>query len=109
LQHGLSRRVAVSVNHFSSVANLIKRSDLICVIPVTAVAKDIIAGEIAATMPPIEIMPQQISTIWHKRQDRDQGLIWLRQHLKRIISRTAETETAQVMDSLCKANPSMCR
>ncbi len=109
LQHGLSRRVAVSVNHFSSVANLIKRSNLICVIPVTAVAKDIIAGEIAATMAPIEIMPQQISSIWHKRQDRDQGLIWLREHLKRIISRTAETETAQVMDSLCKANPSMCR
>jgi DNA-binding transcriptional LysR family regulator len=109
LQHGLSRRVAVSVNHFSSVANLIKRSDLICVIPITAVAKDIIAGEISATMPPLELMPQQVSTIWHKRQDRDQGLIWLREHLKRIISRTVETETLQVMDSLCKKDSSMCR
>lgn len=69
LQYGLSRRVAVSINHFSLVANLIKRSNLICVIPITAVAKDIIAGEIVATMPPIEIMPQQISTIWHKQQN----------------------------------------
>jgi DNA-binding transcriptional LysR family regulator len=108
LQHGLSRRVAVTVNHFSSVANLIQRSDLICVIPISAVAEEIIAGEIAATKPPIELMPQQISSIWHKRQDSDQGLIWLREHFKRIISRNVELETAQVMDSLCKNNPSMC-
>ena len=108
LQHGLSRRVAVTVNHFSSVANLIQRSNLICVIPISAVAKEIIAGDIAATMPPIEIMPQQISAIWHKRQDRDQGLIWLREHFKRIISQTVEIENAQIMDSLCKKNPAMC-
>jgi DNA-binding transcriptional LysR family regulator len=108
LQHGLSRRVAVTVNHFSSVADLIQRSNLICVIPVSAVAKEIIAGDIAATMPPIEIMPQQISAIWHKRQDKDQGLIWLREHFKRIISQTVELENAQVMDSLCKKNPAMC-
>jgi DNA-binding transcriptional LysR family regulator len=109
LQHGLSRRVAVTVNHFSSVANLIQRSNLICVIPISAVAEEIIAGDIAATMPPIEIMPQQISAIWHKRQDRDQGLIWLREHFKRIISQTVELENAQVMNSLCKKNPAMCQ
>ena len=109
LQHGLSRRVAVTVNHFSSVANLIQRSNLICVIPISAVAEEIIAGDIAATMPPIEIMPQQISAIWHKRQDRDEGLSWLREHFKRIISQTVELENAQVMDSLCKKNPAMCQ
>jgi len=108
MQYGLSRRVAVTVNHFSSVANLIKRSDLICVIPISAVANEIIAGDIAATKPPIELMPQQVSTIWHKRQDRDQGLIWLREHFRRIISQNVELETAQVMASLCKNNPSMC-
>lgn len=109
LQHGLSRRVAVTVNHFSSVANLIKRSDLICVIPISAVANEIIAGDISATKPPLELMPQQISTIWHKRQDRDQGLIWLREHFKRIISRNVALETEQVMASLCKNNPSLCQ
>ena len=109
LQHGLSRRVAVTVNHFSSAANLIKRSNLICVIPISAVAEEIIAGEIAATKPPLELMPQQISSIWHKRQDRDQGLIWLRAHLKQIIRRNEELETTQVMNSLCKNNPSLCK
>lgn len=109
LQHGLTRRVAMTVNHFSSVANLIKRSDLICVIPISAVANEVIKGEIAATKLPIELMPQQVSAIWHKRQDRDQGLIWLREHFKRIISRSVELETAQVMASLCKKNPLMCQ
>ncbi|MCF2949420.1 LysR family transcriptional regulator [Paraglaciecola aquimarina] len=108
LEHGLSRRVAVTINHFSSVANLIKRSDLICVIPISAVANEIITGEIAATKPPIELMPQQVSSLWHKRQDSDQGLIWLREHIKRIISQHIEIETKQVMDSLCKNNQSMC-
>jgi DNA-binding transcriptional LysR family regulator len=108
LQHGLSRRVAMTVNHFSSAANLVKHSDLVCVIPVSAVAHEIIAGEVSATKPPIEIMPQHISSIWHKRQDTDQGLIWLREHLKRIISKNVTLETAQVMDSLCKNNPGMC-
>ncbi|WP_252732161.1 LysR family transcriptional regulator [Paraglaciecola arctica] len=108
LQHGLSRRVAVTVNHFSSVASLIKRSDLICVIPISAVAEEIIAGDIAATKPPIELMPQQVSAIWHKRQDSDQGLIWLRDHLKRIISRNVDLQTTQAFDSLCENNPGMC-
>lgn len=108
LQHGLSRRVAMTVNHFSSAANLVKRSNLICVIPISAVANEIISGEISATKPPIEIMPQQISAIWHKRQDTDQGLAWLRDQLKRIISKNVKFETAQVMDSLCKNNPEMC-
>ncbi|WP_293749291.1 LysR family transcriptional regulator [uncultured Paraglaciecola sp.] len=108
LQHGLSRRVAVTVNHFSSAANLIQRSNLISVIPISAVAKEIIAGDISATKPPLELMPQQVSAIWHKRQDRDQGLIWLREHFKHIISKNVELETTQVMNSLCKDNPSMC-
>ncbi|MFQ3324047.1 MAG: hypothetical protein ACI90U_001872 [Pseudomonadales bacterium] len=54
-------------------------------------------------------MPQQIFAIWYKRQDRDQGLIWLREYFKRIISRTVDSEAAQVMLSLCKHNPSMCK
>ncbi|WP_239024147.1 LysR family transcriptional regulator [Paraglaciecola marina] len=108
LQHGLSRRIAVTVNHFSSVACLIKHSDLICVVPISAVAEEIINGDIAATKPPLDLMPQQVSSIWHKRQDRDQGLIWLREHFKRIISKNVELETAQVMDSLCKGNSPMC-
>ncbi|MFT2089945.1 LysR family transcriptional regulator [Paraglaciecola sp. 2405UD69-4] len=108
LQHGLTRRIAITVNHFSSVANLIQNSDLICVVPISAVAKEIINGDIAATKPPIELMPQQVSSIWHKRQDRDQGLMWLRDHFQRIIRKNVELETKQVMSSLCQQNSAMC-
>ncbi|MFQ3237594.1 MAG: hypothetical protein ACI9C4_003183, partial [Paraglaciecola sp.] len=37
------------------------------------------------------------------------GLIWLREHFKRIIGRTVELETTQVMECLCKKNPAMCQ
>ena len=38
-------------------------------------------------------MPQQISSLWHKRQDRE--------HFKQIIGQNVELQIAQVMDSLC--------
>ena len=104
LQHGLSRRVAVTVNHFSAVVNIIKKSNLLCVIPISAVAKEIIAGDIVATKLPIELNPKHLSAIWHKRQDRDLGLIWLREHFKRIINHAVEHETIQAMQMSLKEN-----
>lgn len=108
MQHGLTRRIACTVNHFSSVADLVKNSELICVVPTTAVAREIVEGEIAATKPPIELMPQQVSTIWHKRQDRDNGLIWLRKHFKDIITRTIDQQNLEVKASLCCASNEDC-
>lgn len=108
LQHGLSRRVALSVNHFSSVAHLVKDSDLICVVPSSAVIEPIVNNEVAVIIPPVELMPQQISAIWHKRQDTDTGLMWLRQHLKGIVTDMMDKESILLKESLCKANPSLC-
>jgi len=100
-QHGLSRRIAATVNHFSSVANLIKRSNLICVLPISAVVENLIAGEIVGIKLPVELVPQQVSVVWHKRQDGDLGLIWLRQHFRRIITHSIEREKSLVIQSSC--------
>ena len=108
LQHGLSRRIACTVNHFSSIPNLINQSDLICVVPTSAVAKEVINGELAATIPPVDIAPQQVSILWHKRQDQDAGLIWLRKHLKQIITDEVTHQTREVKASLCRNNPEIC-
>lgn len=104
MQLGLTRRIAFTVNHFSSVANLVKNSDLICVVPTSAVANSIINDDIAAIKPPIELMPQQVSAIWHKRQDRDTGLIWLREHLSRIIKQDFQDQITAVKAKLCPAS-----
>ena len=108
LQHGLSRRIACTVNHFSSVTNLIKDSDLISVVPSGAVADAVVNGELAATMPPLEYAPQNVVSIWHKRQDKDAGLIWLRKHIKTLITQGFQEQSIRVKESLCRNNPGMC-
>lgn len=82
---GLSRRVAMSVNQFHNVPPLLKQSDLICVAPSLAIEQEVFRGELAVFESPVEIPSTPISLLWHKRQDHDQGLIWLRQHVLRLI------------------------
>ncbi|AYA65295.1 LysR family transcriptional regulator [Alteromonas sp. RKMC-009] len=82
---GLSRRIAMTVNDFHNVPPLLEQSDLICVAPSLVVEHDIFAGRLAVFETPVEIMPTPVSLLWHKRQDVDQGLQWLRRHVVRII------------------------
>jgi len=81
-QLGLSRRVAITVNHFASAAPIIMDSNLIAMLPAGAVHKHVESGKLSVTKPPIEIPPVTVSMLWHKRQDNDAGLKWLRNHLK---------------------------
>ncbi|MCC2616384.1 LysR family transcriptional regulator [Aestuariibacter halophilus] len=102
LEYGLKRRIACTVNHFSAVPKLLLNSNLISVVPISGISQALVSGELAATKPPVDITGQQIGMVWHKRQDNDAGLLWLRQHLKRIITHEMQTLTAQVLNRLCK-------
>lgn len=108
MQHGLSRRIAMTTNHFSSVEEIIKNSDLIAVVPSGAVADAIIAGRLSATKMPIDIPSQQVAMVWHKRQDRDGGLCWLRKHFKAIMVDKHHTQTREVLKSLCQNQAISC-
>jgi len=107
-QRGLSRRIACTVNHFSAVEQIISQSNLITVVPSSAVADAIIQGRLAATKIPLEIPSNQASMIWHKRQDRDSGLCWLRKHFKQIVTQVHEQQIQDVRMSLCKNNAIGC-
>ena len=93
---GLRRRVAMTVNHFSSVVPLIKDSNLIAVVPSTTVEKPIFSGEIAVKPSPVNTPPNPISCYWHRRQERDKGLCWFRKHLNQILIDNAQAH----MDTL---------
>ncbi|MCV2884743.1 LysR family transcriptional regulator [Aestuariibacter sp. AA17] len=108
MQHGLSRRIACTVNHFSTVPRLIQNSNLISVVPTTAVARPIINQELAATAVPLDLTPQPVCLIWHKRQDQDTGLIWLKKHVKQIVHDTIARQDVEIKSSLCQNNPAMC-
>jgi DNA-binding transcriptional LysR family regulator len=80
-QLGLSRHLAMTVNHFSSVAPIISCSDLIATLPSSAIYKYVDHEQIAISHPPIKIQGNAISMLWHKRQNTDAGLKWLRQQI----------------------------
>jgi len=101
-QLGMSRRVAITVNHFASAAPIIMDSNLIAVLPPGVIYKHIESGKLSITKPPIEIPPVPVSMLWHKRQDNDAGLKWLRHHLKRISVNRWTSNTNEVCKLICK-------
>lgn len=100
MQHNLTRTISMSVNHFSAVSKLVSKSNLISVVPAIAVFDAIINNTIAATLLPLELMPEQVLAIWHERQDRDAGLTWLRAHMTQIIKDQVELNTKLVLQKL---------
>jgi len=87
---GLKRRIAMSVNQFYNATPLLKESNLICVAPSLVVEKEIFSGELAVFETPIEIISSPLSINWHKRQDLDPGLQWLRKLVVKFIRERAE-------------------
>ena len=96
-QLGLSRRIALTVNSFSSAVPIIKDSDLIAVLPTDLLHNYVSYGELVITRPPLTIPHSSISMLWHQRQSADKGLTWLRKHIKHlfIARRTHQLEEVQ--------------
>lgn len=102
-QMNLTRRIAMIVNHFTCVANIIKDSNLVAVLPSTAVEKEILNGELAVTKVPFAIDARAVSSYWHKRQEKDLGLCWLRQHLTRLIKDDVAKHNELLLKKFCQA------
>lgn len=84
-QRGLSRRIAFTVNNFSSAVPVIKGSDLIAILPTDLLHRYLASNELAIIHPPVDIPHTSISMLWHRRQSADEGLIWLRKQIKEIF------------------------
>jgi DNA-binding transcriptional LysR family regulator len=91
----------MTVNHFSAIPGLIESSNLISVVPPTTVEEAIFSGRVAVTEPPLPIPGAQVASYWHKRQDRDGGLIWLRTHLNKIVKEHAENHYIELKKRFC--------
>lgn len=101
-QHGLKRRIAMTVNHFSIIVPLVAESDLITVVPSLAIENEIFRGELAVTRPPVDIPTNQLSCYWHRRQEKDPGLIWFRERLSSILRNTADRHARELKRHYCK-------
>lgn len=99
-QLGLTRRIAFTVNSFSSAVPIIKQSDLIAILPTDLIYNHLASGELAIAHPPIDIPHSSISMLWHKRQSDDEGLIWLRKHIKQIFIQRRTHQIEQVLSHI---------
>jgi len=104
-QYNLTRRVAMTVNNFSSAAPLLMETDLIAVLPAGAIHQHVSSGKLSVSTCPIEIPRTDISMLWHKRQDGDQGLSWLRCHIEEKFVARWHKNLERVYSLLC---PDVC-
>lgn len=82
---GLQRRVAVTVNHYSVVPNLLISSDLIAIVPQRVADNTSFRSELWITNSPVNLDPAPLYLIWHARMDRDPGLSWLRKLMEETV------------------------
>lgn len=77
-EQGFQRNVAYTINQFALVADILRRTDLVAVIPCGILrAQD--GFHIAPA--PIPVRSQRISLLWHERSDGQQAHRWLREFL----------------------------
>ena len=86
-QHNLSRRIAVTVNHFAVVPKILLNSDLICAVPIVLSNSSDFNNDLFFTELPFEIEPMYIYSIWHARNDRGKDIIWFRNIIEEILTR----------------------
>ena len=84
-QKGQSRRIAATVNHFSIVPQVLRDSNLIAAVP-ELISQDcgFVDGLWMGQLP-FEVDPTSLYLIWHTRHDRDPGIVWLRNHVERLL------------------------
>ena len=84
-EHGVERKIAMTINNFSSATKMLARSRLVCVLPTVTAKAMLDEGNLVARPTPVPVPGPKLSMFWHKRADRDQGNIWLRKVLKDLM------------------------
>jgi DNA-binding transcriptional LysR family regulator len=86
---GRTRHVRLSVPHFLLVPEILRRSDMIAVLPERLARA--YGDRLRVFDLPFDLAPVTIVKVWHERTHRDPALVWLRQSL---VALTAEPATA---------------
>ncbi|CAA0109494.1 Nodulation protein D 2 [BD1-7 clade bacterium] len=84
-QQGLSRRIAMTVNHGYGLQKLLASTDLITTIPAPIIFDSVNNGQLITRSPPVNITPAPISMSWHTRMKRDTTLLWLRTQILDVL------------------------
>jgi len=96
-QLGLTRRVAMTVNNFSSAIPVILQSDLIAILPIETIDPQVADQQLWITKPPIHVADTVLSIWWHKRQDKDAGLTWFRENIVTVFLNNRDARRQAVL------------
>ena len=83
-EQNLSRNVAMSVPNFLIVPFLLVNTNLIATLPAQLVKTFVEVWQLYASPLPFEMTGFSVDMLWHNKNDRDQGHIWLRNLISQI-------------------------
>ncbi|WP_075791256.1 LysR family transcriptional regulator [Massilia putida] len=78
---GRTRRVALTVNQFSTVGRIVAQTDLISIVPQHVIASIGMADVLAVKAVPFELPTVQVDLLWHDRDRRNPSHRWMRETL----------------------------
>ncbi|HXZ93165.1 MAG TPA: LysR family transcriptional regulator [Burkholderiales bacterium] len=85
-RHGLTRRIALRVPHFTVVPMVLERTDLLLTLPSRVARVYEEGGRFKSLPPPVPIPFADVGVHWHERFDRDPGNRWLRELILELFA-----------------------
>ncbi len=81
-QHGLARRVVLSVPHFLFLRSVLESTDLVAMLPERLVGN---SGTLQVVDAPLEVPGYEMAMLWHERSHRDPAHQWLREQIVKAV------------------------
>lgn len=88
---GRGRRVALSLPHFFTIAEVVAGSAMIATFPERLARRLAPLLQLRLFNPPIELAPIVLAMTWHRRNDSDSGHLWVRQQVMNIAQALGDT------------------
>jgi DNA-binding transcriptional LysR family regulator len=83
---GRERHILMTVNQFTTGAQVVAASDLLSIIPIQLIATSRMEPLLAWRKLPFDLPPLRIDMLWHEREGRDLAHRWVRSTLQELIS-----------------------
>jgi len=93
---GRSRRVQLLINHFSTAAQVVSRSDLLSVFPRSYVPASGVSDALLVRALPLQLPRIEIGLLWHRRHERDPAHRWMRERVARVRPTVGATPDAML-------------
>ncbi|MEJ6059438.1 LysR family transcriptional regulator [Aliivibrio salmonicida] len=85
---GAERAVSVASKHFLTIRHLMKKRNLICVVPELMAQLDLFSEQLVHSEPPIEVGEFDIQLIWQTRNKENKRYQWLKELLIQTIEKS---------------------